>query len=35
MVMTLMLITRKIYGLQDIMTINHIEKDEHHHSGDR
>jgi len=26
MVMTLMLITRKIYGLQDIMTINHIEK---------
>ncbi|MCC5925118.1 MAG: polysulfide reductase NrfD [Bacteroidetes bacterium] len=26
MVMTLMLITRKIYGLEDIMTINHIEK---------
>lgn len=26
MVMTLMLITRKIYGLEDIMTVNHIEK---------
>jgi molybdopterin-containing oxidoreductase family membrane subunit len=26
MVMTLMLITRKIYGLEDIMTINHVEK---------
>jgi molybdopterin-containing oxidoreductase family membrane subunit len=26
MVMTLMLITRKLYGLEDIMTINHIEK---------
>jgi molybdopterin-containing oxidoreductase family membrane subunit len=26
MVMTLMLITRKVYGLEDIMTINHIEK---------
>ncbi|MEX2396092.1 MAG: NrfD/PsrC family molybdoenzyme membrane anchor subunit [Balneolales bacterium] len=26
MVMTLMIIARKIYGLQDIMTINHIEK---------
>ncbi|MFW6347431.1 MAG: NrfD/PsrC family molybdoenzyme membrane anchor subunit [Cyclonatronaceae bacterium] len=26
MVMTLMIIARKIYGLEDIMTINHIEK---------
>lgn len=26
MVMTLMLITRKIYNLEDIMTVNHIEK---------
>jgi Ni/Fe-hydrogenase subunit HybB-like protein len=26
MVMTLMLITRKLYGLEDIMTVNHIEK---------
>lgn len=26
MVMTLMLITRRLYNLQDIMTINHIEK---------
>jgi Ni/Fe-hydrogenase subunit HybB-like protein len=26
MVMTLMIIARKIYGLEDIMTVNHIEK---------
>lgn len=26
MVMTLMLITRKIYGLEDIMTVKHVEK---------